>query len=392
MMVPAVGESINEVTISSWLKKEGDIVELDEIIAEIDSDKATFDLTAESSGKLIIEAKEGDTIEIGSHICSIEKGDFVKTQKSEADESNEEKSSDQDIKTSQSQPESNEKSNVSPVAQKIIDDKGIDIKDVIGTGSGGKILKDDVIDFKKEEVTNSDDNIANPQRREKMTQLRKTIAKRLVSVKNETAMLTTFNEVDMSSIMSIRSQYKDSFKEKYGVNLGFMSFFTKACCVALSEWPAVNAMIDGDEIVYNENCDISIAVSTPKGLVVPVIRKADSMGFDQIEKEVVRLATKARDGKLSIDEMKGGTFTITNGGIFGSMLSTPIINSPQSAILGMHNIVKRGVVVNDELVVRPMMYLALSYDHRIIDGRESVSFLVRVKELLEDPSRLMLHI
>ena len=392
MMVPAVGESINEVTISSWLKNEGDIVELDEIIAEIDSDKATFDLTAESSGKLIIEAKEGDTIEIGSHICSIEKGDFVKTQKSEADESNEEKSSDQDIKTSQSQPESNEKSNVSPVAQKIIDDKGIDIKDVIGTGSGGKILKDDVIDFKKEEVTNSDDNIANPQRREKMTQLRKTIAKRLVSVKNETAMLTTFNEVDMSSIMSIRSQYKDSFKEKYGVNLGFMSFFTKACCVALSEWPAVNAMIDGDEIVYNENCDISIAVSTPKGLVVPVIRKADSMGFDQIEKEVVRLATKARDGKLSIDEMKGGTFTISNGGIFGSMLSTPIINSPQSAILGMHNIVKRGVVVNDELVVRPMMYLALSYDHRIIDGRESVSFLVRVKELLEDPSRLMLHI
>ena len=392
MMVPAVGESINEVTISSWLKNEGDIVELDEIIAEIDSDKATFDLTAESSGKLIIEAKEGDTIEIGSHICSIEKGDFVKTQKSEADESNEEKSSDQDIKTSQSQPESNEKSNASPVAQKIIDDKGIDIKDVVGSGSGGKILKDDVIDFKKEKVMNSDDNIANPQRREKMTQLRKTIAKRLVSVKNETAMLTTFNEVDMSSIMSIRSQYKDSFKEKYGVNLGFMSFFTKACCVALSEWPAVNAMIDGDEIVYNENCDISIAVSTPKGLVVPVIRKADSMGFDQIEKEVVRLATKARDGKLSIDEMKGGTFTITNGGIFGSMLSTPIINSPQSAILGMHNIVKRGVVVNDELVVRPMMYLALSYDHRIIDGRESVSFLVRVKELLEDPSRLMLHI
>ena len=254
------------------------------------------------------------------------------------------------------------------------------------------IISGSVIDFKKEEVMNSDDNIANPQRREKMTQLRKTIAKRLVSVKNETAMLTTFNEVDMSSIMSIRSQYKDSFKEKYGVNLGFMSFFTKACCVALSEWPAVNAMIDGDEIVYNENCDVSIAVSTPKGLVVPVIRKADSMGFDKIEKEVVRLATKARDGKLSIDEMKGGTFTITNGGIFGSMLSTPIINSPQSAILGMHNIVKRGVVLNDELVVRPMMYLALSYDHRIIDGRESVSFLVRVKELLEDPSRLMLNI
>ena len=225
-----------------------------------------------------------------------------------------------------------------------------------------------------------------------MTQLRKTIAKRLVSVKNETAMLTTFNEVDMSSIMDLRSKYKESFKEKYGVNLGFMSFFTKACCVALKEWPAVNAMIEGDEIVYNDNCHISIAVSTPKGLVVPVIRKADELGFDDIENEVIRLATKARDGKLSIDEMQGGTFTITNGGIFGSMLSTPIINAPQSAILGMHNIVKRGVVVNDELVIKPMMYLALSYDHRIIDGRESVSFLVRIKELLEDPSRLMLEI
>ena len=230
------------------------------------------------------------------------------------------------------------------------------------------------------------------QKREKMSQLRKTIAKRLVAVKNETAMLTTFNEVDMSPIMSIRSKYKESFKEKYEVNLGFMSFFTKACCIGLKEWPAVNAMIDGDEIVYNNHCEISIAVSTPKGLVVPVIRKAETLGFDEIEKEVVRLATKARDGKLSIDEMQGGTFTITNGGIFGSMLSTPIINAPQSAILGMHNIVKRAVVVNDIVVVKPMMYLAMSYDHRIIDGRESVSFLVRVKELLEDPSRLMLKI
>ena len=225
-----------------------------------------------------------------------------------------------------------------------------------------------------------------------MTQLRKTIAKRLVAVKNETAMLTTFNEVDMSAIMNIRSKYKDSFKEKHGVNLGFMSFFTKACCIALKEWPNVNAMIDDEEIVYNDNCDISIAVSTPKGLVVPVIRKADLLGFDDIEKEVFRLANKSRDGKLSIEEMRGGTFTITNGGIFGSMLSTPIINSPQSSILGMHNIVKRGVVVDDELVIRPVMFLALSYDHRIIDGRESVGFLVRIKELLEDPSRLMLEI
>ena len=393
MMVPAVGESINEVTISSWLKKDGDIIELDEVIAEIDSDKATFDLTAESSGKLKIKAQEGDTLEIGAHICSIEQGDF------EVQESD--KSIEPDDETID-QPEGSEvkeedkkiedtTSNVTPVAQKIIDDKGIDINNISGSGIGGKITKEDVLNVTSRSVEEKSEP-SDSQNRVKMTQLRKTIAKRLVSVKNETAMLTTFNEVDMSSIMSLRSKYKESFKEKYGVNLGFMSFFTKACCIALNEWPAVNAMIDGDEIVYNRSCNISIAVSTPKGLVVPVIRDAEQMGFDDIESEVIRLATKARDGKLSIDEMQGGTFTITNGGIFGSMLSTPIINAPQSAILGMHNIVKRGVVVNDELVVRSMMYLALSYDHRIIDGRESVSFLVRVKELLEDPSRLMLEI
>ena len=393
MMVPAVGESINEVTISSWLKKDGDIIELDEVIAEIDSDKATFDLTAESSGKLKIKAQEGDTLEIGAHICSIEQGDF------EVQESD--KSIEPDDETID-QPEGSEvkeedkkiedtTSNVTPVAQKIIDDKGIDINNISGSGIGGKITKEDVLNVTSRSAEEKSEP-SDSQNRVKMTQLRKTIAKRLVSVKNETAMLTTFNEVDMSSIMSLRSKYKESFKEKYGVNLGFMSFFTKACCIALNEWPAVNAMIDGDEIIYNSSCNISIAVSTPKGLVVPVIRDAEQMGFDDIESEVIRLATKARDGKLSIDEMQGGTFTITNGGIFGSMLSTPIINAPQSAILGMHNIVKRGVVVNDELVVRSMMYLALSYDHRIIDGRESVSFLVRVKELLEDPSRLMLEI
>ena len=393
MMVPAVGESINEVTISSWLKKDGDVVELDEVIAEIDSDKATFDLTAESSGILKIEAQEGDTLEIGAPICSIEQGDF-KVQESaksiKSENETEEQPKDADIKEIEEKREDST-SNVTPVAQKIIDDKGIDINNISGSGAGGKITKEDVLN-----VTSSNTEekleITESQNRVKMTQLRKTIAKRLVSVKNETAMLTTFNEVDMSSIMDLRSKYKESFKEKYGVNLGFMSFFTKACCVALKEWPAVNAMIEGDEIVYNDNCHISIAVSTPKGLVVPVIRKADELGFDDIENEVIRLATKARDGKLSIDEMQGGTFTITNGGIFGSMLSTPIINAPQSAILGMHNIVKRGVVVNDELVIKPMMYLALSYDHRIIDGRESVSFLVRIKELLEDPSRLMLEI
>ena len=393
MMVPAVGESINEVTISSWLKKDGDVVELDEVIAEIDSDKATFDLTAESSGKLKIEAQEGDTLEIGAPICSIEQGDF-KVQESaksiKPESETEEQPKEADIKEIEEKREDST-SNVTPVAQKIIDDKGIDINKISGSGAGGKITKEDVLNVTS---SNTEEKLetTESQNRVKMTQLRKTIAKRLVSVKNETAMLTTFNEVDMSSIMDLRSKYKESFKEKYGVNLGFMSFFTKACCVALKEWPAVNAMIEGDEIVYNDNCHISIAVSTPKGLVVPVIRKADELGFDDIENEVIRLATKARDGKLSIDEMQGGTFTITNGGIFGSMLSTPIINAPQSAILGMHNIVKRGVVVNDELVIKPMMYLALSYDHRIIDGRESVSFLVRIKELLEDPSRLMLDI
>ena len=302
------------------------------------------------------------------------------------------KSSEDKIQVEKEKSKITEKLNVTPIAQKIIEEKELDIKDIIGTGIGGKITKEDVLNTNQDlsKQFESRDSLSN--RRIKMTQLRKTIAKRLVAVKNETAMLTTFNEVDMSAIMNITSQYKDSFKEKHGVNLGFMSFFTKACCIALKEWPNVNAMIDDEEIVYNDNCDISIAVSTPKGLVVPVIRKADLLGFDDIEKEVFRLANKSRDGKLSIEEMRGGTFTITNGGIFGSMLSTPIINSPQSAILGMHNIVKRGVVVDDELVIRPVMFLALSYDHRIIDGRESVGFLVRIKELLEDPSRLMLEI
>ena len=392
MMVPAVGESINEVTISSWLKKDGDIIELDEVIAEIDSDKATFDLTAESSGKLKIKAQEGDTLEIGAHICSIEQGDFEVQESDKSikpDDETIDQPEDSDVKEEDKKIE-DITSNVTPVAQKIIDDKGIDVNNISGSGIGGKITKEDVLN-----VTNSSaeekSELTDRQNRVKMTQLRKTIAKRLVSVKNETAMLTTFNEADMSSIMSLRSKYKDSFKEKYGVNLGFMSFFTKACCIALNEWPAVNAMIEGDEIVYNNNCNISIAVSTPKGLVVPVIRGAEQMGFDDIESEVIRLATKARDGKLSIDEMQGGTFTITNGGIFGSMLSTPIINAPQSAILGMHNIIKRGVVVNDELVVRPMMYIALSYDHRIIDGRESVGFLLSIKESLENPVEFLMN-
>ena len=392
MFVPNVGESINEVTISSWLKSNGDYVELDEIIAEIDSDKATFELTAEASGNLIIEAEEGTTLEIGKLICKIEIKEISKEQKESQDQK-------EVLTENKSEVITKERSESTPVAKKIMDEKGIDPKEISGTGAGGKITKEDVINSEqKVEASSTADSsevqtVGNRnQRREKMTQLRKTISKRLVSVKNETAMLTTFNEVNMEPIMNLRKKYKESFKEKYEVNLGFMSFFTKACCVALSDWPAVNALLDENEIVYNDYCDISIAVSTPKGLVVPVIRNAESLSFDQIEKEIIRLATKARDGKLSIEEMQGGTFTITNGGIFGSMMSTPIINSPQSAILGMHNIVKRPMVVNDEIKIKPMMYLALSYDHRIIDGRESVSFLVRVKELLEDPSRLMLKI
>ena len=392
MFVPNVGESINEVTISSWLKSNGDYVELDEIIAEIDSDKATFELTAEASGNLIIEAEEGTTLEIGKLICKIEIKEISKEQKESQDQK-------EVLTENKSEVITKERSESTPVAKKIMDEKGIDPKEISGTGAGGKITKEDVINSEqKVEASSTADSsevqtVGNRnQRREKMTQLRKTISKRLVSVKNETAMLTTFNEVNMEPIMNLRKKYKESFKEKYEVNLGFMSFFTKACCIALSDWPAVNALLDENEIVYNDYCDISIAVSTPKGLVVPVIRNAESLSFDQIEKEIIRLATKARDGKLSIEEMQGGTFTITNGGIFGSMMSTPIINSPQSAILGMHNIVKRTMVVNDEIKIKPMMYLALSYDHRIIDGRESVSFLVRVKELLEDPSRLMLKI
>jgi len=401
MRVPTVGESITEVTISSWLKEDGDFVEMDEVIAEVDSDKATFELPAEASGILEIVAQEGDTLEIGGLICKIKVTD--------AGGSSAEKASSQEASPSESESKSSEKKShaeglPSPVAAKILAEKGIKPEEVKGTGSGGRITKEDALkaekttaqkpakqESKKVETTPTPQG-ERGQKREKMTNLRKTISRRLVAVKNETAMLTTFNEVDMKPIMELRKKYKDSFKEKYEVNLGFMSFFTKAVCQALLEWPAVNAQIDGEEIVYNDFCDVSIAVSTPRGLVVPVIRNAEKMSFDQIEKEIIHLATKARDGKLTIEEMTGGTFTITNGGVFGSLLSTPIINAPQSAILGMHNIVERPMVVNGEIVVRPMMYVALSYDHRIIDGRESVSFLVRVKQLLEDPARLLLGV
>jgi 2-oxoglutarate dehydrogenase E2 component (dihydrolipoamide succinyltransferase) len=393
MKVPAVGESITEVTISTWLKKDGDFVQLDEVIAEVESDKATFELPAEASGILRIVAKEKETLPIGGLICKIEIAEGAPVKSSET--------------VSAETPVSSEKTTYaaghpSPAAAKILNEKGIPSEQIKGSGVGGRLTKDDA---QKAQPQKPEAKPAQPQaapvvtapgarneRREKMTSLRKTIAKRLVAVKNETAMLTTFNEVDMKPVMELRSRYKDQFKEKFGVGLGFMSFFTKAVCVALKDFPSVNASLDKEEIVYHDYCDISIAVSTPRGLVVPVIRNADQLTFAQVESEVVRLATRGRDGKLSIEEMTGGTFSITNGGVFGSMLSTPIINPPQSAILGMHNIVERAVVKNGEVVVRPIMYLALSYDHRIIDGRESVSFLVRVKELLEDPGRLILGV
>lgn len=396
MKVPAVGESITEVTISTWLKKDGDRVRLDEVIAEVESDKATFELPAEANGILRIVAKEKETLPIGGLICRIE-----------VMEGGADTAVKQAAAPAGSQAVAPDKSyaagHPSPAAAKIIDEKGMAANQVQGTGVGGRITKDDALKAQPSQEKAKapavptgppviSDTGARNERREKMTSLRKTIAKRLVSVKNETAMLTTFNEVDMKPVMDLRSRYKDKFKEKYGVGLGFMSFFTKAVCAALKEFPAVNASIDKDEIIYHDYCDISIAVSTPRGLVVPVIRNADKLSFDQIESEVIRLAARGRDGKLSIEEMTGGTFSITNGGVFGSMLSTPIINPPQAAILGMHNIVERPVVKNGEVVVRPVMYLALSYDHRIIDGRESVSFLVRVKEMLEDPGRLILGI
>jgi 2-oxoglutarate dehydrogenase E2 component (dihydrolipoamide succinyltransferase) len=399
MIVPTVGESITEVTLANWLKKDGDLVTLDEIIAEVDSDKATFELPAEATGILRQVAKQGDVLEIGGLICRIEVGGSVAAPSAAAPAPTA-------PTAPAAAPENYATGHASPAASKILAEKGIPAATVAGTGKDGRVTKEDAMGASTPaaapapSATPSAPVAASPavastgssargQRREKMSSLRKTVSRRLVAVKNETAMLTTFNEVNMKPIMDLRSKFKDQFKEKHGVGLGFMSFFTKAVCVALQEWPAVNAQIDGNELVFNDFCDISVAVSAPKGLVVPVIRNAENLSFDQIEKEIVRLAGKARDNKLSIEEMTGGTFTITNGGVFGSMMSTPIINAPQSAILGMHNIVERPIAENGQVVIRPMMYLALSYDHRIIDGRESVSFLVRVKQLLEDPTRLM---
>ena len=363
MKVPAVGESITEVTISTWMKKDGELVELDEPIAEIESDKATFELAAEARGHLNIVAKEGETLEIGALICKIEVvvGDAKTATVSGGNEASSASATNSTSDYASGHP--------SPAASKILSEKGITPDSVSGTGVGGRITKADAVQASKPQstvqketsapVVSSVNGLNREQTRKKLTPLRKTISRRLVAVKNETAMLTTFNEVDMKPIMDLRKKYKEAFKEKYEVGLGFMSFFTKACCQALQEWPALNAKIDGDEVVYNDFCDVSIAVSAPKGLVVPVIRNAESLSFDQVEKEIIRLATRARDNKLSIEEMEGGTFTITNGGVFGSMLSTPIINAPQSAILGMHNIVERPMAINGEVHIRPIMYLSL---------------------------------
>jgi 2-oxoglutarate dehydrogenase E2 component (dihydrolipoamide succinyltransferase) len=392
--VPTVGESISEVTLVKWLKKDGEYANRDEVIAELESEKATFELNAEQAGAIKIIAQEGDTLKIGDIVCSIDT-DAAKPAGAPAEPAKEKEAPKQKT-AEQPQAENNKPQTVStdtkatPVAAAIIADKKVDVKKVTATGSNGKIVKQDVLEALSNPGRQPGIAMFNrSDRPEKMSNLRKTISRRLVEAKNTTAMLTTFNEVDMSAIMEIRTKYKDKFKEGHGVNLGFMSFFTKACTYALMEWPSVNAYIDGENVIYHDYCDISIAVSAPKGLVVPVIRNAESLSMAEIEKKVVELATKAKENKLTIDEMTGGTFTITNGGIFGSMMSTPIINIPQSAILGMHNILQRPMAVNGQVVIKPMMYLALSYDHRIIDGRESVSFLVRIKELLENPGLLL---
>lgn len=390
--VPAVGESITEVTVSVWNKKTGDSVSLDEVLCELESDKATFELPAESAGILEIIAESGTVVPIGGILAKITVGGTMAVAASAPVAA----SSTPVAPAATAGDASYAAGHPSPAAAKILDEKGIAAASVAGSGVGGRITKEDAVSAVQPVSAPAASaplaSTSDRTRREKMSSLRKTVARRLVAVKNETAMLTTFNEVDMKPVMDLRGKYKDKFKEKHGVGLGFMSFFTKAVCVALKEYPSVNAKIDGEEIVFHDYCDISIAVSAPKGLVVPVIRSAENLSLAGIESEVARLAAKARENKLSLEEMSGGTFTITNGGVFGSMLSTPIINAPQVAILGMHNIVERAVVVEGQIVIRPIMYLALSYDHRIIDGRESVSFLVRLKQLLEDPARLLLDI
>ena len=383
MKVPSPGESITEVEIADWLVQDGDYVEKDQAIAEVDSDKATLELPAEASGTITLQAEVGDAVAVGAVVCLIDteaerpEGDAPPTPVEKTEVSS----------TPKAEVENYAAGAPSPAAKKILDEKGIDLVSVQGTGRNGRITKEDAIHAVPSMGTPTGDR---PVTRIKMSLLRRKVAERLVSAKNETAMLTTFNEADMSAIFDLRKEYKEKFQDKHAVSLGFMSFFTKAVVRALQQFPDVNSMIDGNEQILFDYCDISVAVSGPKGLMVPVVRNAEGMSFSDIENEIKRLAVRARDGKITVDEMTGGTFTISNGGVFGSMLSTPIINPPQSGILGMHNILQRPVAVDGKVEIRPMMYIALSYDHRIIDGKESVGFLVALKEALEDPISLLM--
>ena len=415
MKVPSPGESISEVEIAEWLVKDGDYVEKDQAVAEVDSDKATLELPAEASGIITLKAEEGDVVEVGEVVCLIDtdaekpSGGDDKKDKKESKESSDEKSTDdkkedqkafkdedqstskdEESKSSSDSKETYATGSPSPAAKKTLDEKGVDAKDVKGTGRDGRITKEDAMNAEAKPSMGSPGKGKRGESRSKMSMLRRKVAERLVSAKNETAMLTTFNEVDMQPIFDLRAEYKEKFKEKHGVSLGFMSFFTLAVVRALDKFPAVNSMIDGKEMITYDYKDISIAVSGPKGLMVPVMRNAENLGFRGVEQEVKRLALRARDGKITVDEMTGGTFTISNGGVFGSMLSTPIINPPQSGILGMHNIVERPVAIDGKVEIRPIMYVALSYDHRIIDGKESVGFLVAIKEALEDPKAILM--
>jgi len=387
MKVPSPGESITEVEIAQWLVADGDYVKKDQAIAEVDSDKATLELPAEESGIITLKAEEGDAVAVGAVVCLINT-DAAKPESSETTVKKEEIATKKVEEVKRETKKSYATGTPSPAAKKILDEKGIPASQVLGTGKAGRITKDDAVKAVPSMGTPTGGNRGSE--RKKLSMLRRKLAQRLVAIKNETAMLTTFNEVDMKPIFDLRKQYKEEFKDKYGVSLGFMSFFTKAVTRALKMYPDVNAMIDGDYKISYDFCDISIAVSGPKGLMVPVIRNAENLTFRGIESEVKRLAIRARDGQITVDEMTGGTFTITNGGVFGSMLSTPIINPPQSAILGMHNIVERPVAVNGQIVIRPIMFVALSYDHRVIDGKESVGFLVAVKEALENPVEILM--
>ncbi|GMN11607.1 2-oxoglutarate dehydrogenase complex dihydrolipoyllysine-residue succinyltransferase [Croceitalea sp. MTPC9] len=392
MKVPSPGESITEVEIAEWLVQDGDYVEKDQAIAEVDSDKATLELPAEESGTITLKAEEGDAVAVGEVVCLIDTsaekpaGNDSKPEAKKEEKKEEPKK--EVAKPVEAKKETYASGTPSPAAKKILDEKGISPSSVKGSGRDGRITKDDAVNAVPSMGTPTGGSRG--ESRSKLSMLRRKVAERLVAAKNETAMLTTFNEVDMSPIFALRKEYKETFKEKHGVSLGFMSFFTKAVVRALELYPAVNSMIDGKEMLTYDFCDISIAVSGPKGLMVPVIRNAENLTFRGVESEVKRLAIRAREGEITVDEMTGGTFTITNGGVFGSMLSTPIINPPQSAILGMHNIVERPIVRDDAIAIAPIMYVALSYDHRIIDGKESVGFLVAVKEALENPIELLM--